>query len=417
MFFLYVKYRIKMATSSKEAKVASILKEENIPSSSRKVSYLWQKLDDIREVKGKIHSCKSIAPRNGDLNFGNLKTWSIPKGKFISNPVLKLQFTGTTSVVSPDLVGLSCIEKIQIYHNQLLIEYNGEDLAHILFHYAPDETTKGLIYTQLGGTGATLAATTYTLFVPIFTGLTHPSQIMNRFAEPYYTSLMNSTLDIYVYFKSAANTFTTPDTVTAFTLCNLYYQDFWGEETELQILKTQYKRFVYDIKYIRQSIAFTSGQEKSIDISSVSNDNVQIHDQIFQLISDTNWSTNKQYNLGSALTKFRLNVSGSDWYVSSDASETVDYTNDYVYRYGKKSVITASATSYFYVTDPWMHEKADDFSNSTDELIVTPAVKMNQMVPTLYITIGSTATFWFIMTCLRRRILTYNGNFIEQKFQ
>ena len=408
-----------MSTTSNQSKVASIMDIVGIPNSTKKIKYLWQNINDIREVRGKIHSCKEICSAGQGLQYGDKKVFTIPTKKFISRPVLKLQITGTTSVVTPDLWGLACIEKVEITHNSKIIEYNGEDLAHIIFHYCNRDELKALYYSQMGGNGATLSAIVFTAYIPIYTGFEHPSQLSNgKFIEPYYTGLLNSTLDIAITFKTAANSLKTPDTITSFTTCELYYQSYWAEQLEMSTLTTSYERFIYDIKYFRSKKTFVSGVEQSIDISSLCNDNVQVHDIIFQLISDTNWTTNKYYNQGSAPTNFILNVDSSDWYKSSNNNAGItDYNWDYELKYTRKSSFAGSTTSYYYLVDPFLHEISDNYSSTLDETIITPAVKMNQKVPTLKIIFATGADYWLICTCLRRKLLQYNGNFITEKMQ
>jgi len=404
-----------MSTSSKEAKVNSILLRKVIPETARKVKYLWQNVNDIRMSVGKIHSCKQRANRTGDLAFGNQKMFSIPKNKFISTPKLKLQFTGTaTPVVKPDIWGAACIESIKIEHNTKLMEYYGENLTHLLMHYAKDDAIKTNIVTELGGAGGNATAIVYTAYVPIYIGQ-HPAQMYGKFQEPYYTGLMDSTLDITVTFKSAANSLSTPDTVTAFNTCDLQYLDYWGEPLELNLANKNYSRLMYDLKYFRQSIPFVATVEKAVDISSIANDDVEVHDIIFQMVTDANWSTAKNYNQGTAPTNYRFNVSGNDWYKSSEGSDVTDFNDDYLTKYARAPNFTQTAASYFFLADPYMHEAADNYSSTLDEQIMTPGCSINQLSPTLYITIA-TATYWLIITCLRKRIVKYDGNFIQQIF-
>ena len=246
-----------MSTSSKEAKVNSILLRKVIPDTPRKVKYLWQNIADIRMAVGKLHSCKQRANRTGDLVYGNQKMFSIPKNKFISTPVLKLQFTGIADVGStvPDIWGTACIESVRVEHNTKLMEYYGENLAQMLFHYARDDALKTNIVTQLGGIGVTPpVATTYTAYVPIYIGQ-HPGQMYGKFQEPYYTGLMDSTLDITVTFKSALKSFGgNATTVTTFTTCDLQYIDYWGEALELNLANKNYSRLMYDLKYLVLSL-------------------------------------------------------------------------------------------------------------------------------------------------------------------
>lgn len=404
-----------MATSSKEAKVNSILNETILPGSVKKVKYLWQNIDNIRQVSGKIHSCQQKCPRVGTLNFGDMKVWNIPKKKFISQPILKLQVLGTTSTVAPDMFGVACIDKIEIYHNQKILEYSGQNLAQLLMHYAKDDTWKANMYTDLGGNGLTMAATTYTYYIPIFTGFEHPQQIYNKFIEPYYTGLMDNTLDIQITFKSAANSFSTPDTQTAFTLCDLYYTDYYGEPNELGILTTSYKRFIYDIKYINQKYAFVTGTENAINISAVCNDNVEVHDIIWQTVTEANWETAKNYNQGAAPVFFRFNADGNDWYKSSDGNAIDDFTFYYKKKYGRVPQFSATATSYFQLTDPYTHEISDNYSSSLDELIITPGIKLNLKQPLLIIKL-TTGNYYLSLCCIRKRVAIYDGNFINFKY-